>query len=67
MKHRAVQFVGGLTALDAVDVLVGQSSFAAHPDVVAPLVLAVAHVRDPQHRQLSQPRRQGGARTAGGR
>jgi hypothetical protein len=60
MNHRAIQIIGGLAALDAVDVRVSQSSFAAHPDVVTPLVLAVVLVRYPQHRNLAQAWRQRG-------
>ena len=54
-KDGAVEFVDGLAALDAVDDVLAEAGLAAHADVVAPFVLAVAPMRDAQHRQLAQP------------
>jgi hypothetical protein len=53
-----VQLVGSLTALDAVDHVVGEPDLPAHADVVIPLVRRAVHVRHPEYSELAQARRQ---------
>jgi hypothetical protein len=58
LKDGAIQIIGRLAALDALDDVVSQSRLTAHADVVTPLVFAVVPVRHPEHRELAQARRQ---------